>query len=324
MDYPLEATGTHTSGRPLLEMQDQDHPDRMNQIVWSLMAILDWAAMEGVTFDADNPASFNAVRDAIAAKINAAKIDVASPAEVRKAENNSKYLSPFASLAARGQYAGCMTITSNTALAAAHAGNLIVASGNTITALTLPPLTDLGAGSAITFANHSIRAVNLTAPASHTLRFNNAESTALSVAPGQSAVALRLDADTWQVVLDSLITREFETSFTLAQGASYSHTHGLGRMPRSIQVFLERPSTSTNSDGLAWYGIEPGERILVDTGPFSGLDRGVSIRASNTHLNIKVAGSGTNAWEIISPVDGKRRVIDYAVGYFRVVVRVMA
>lgn len=200
MDYASTATGTE-DGKPLLLMPDQDHPDTMNQIVWSLMNILEAQSIAGVPFDKTNETTYNRVRIAIQQMIDAAKVSKATLTEVREGTNDSKFVSPLGVTAASGNYSQYISVaTTPAAIANTAMGGLIIASASA-SAITLPALAGVARiGAAYHFLNLSANTVSISRVASDLIVKENGTATGISLRSGNSVSLIKISETQWACV----------------------------------------------------------------------------------------------------------------------------
>jgi hypothetical protein len=250
MDYASTATGTE-DGKPLLLMPDQDHPDTMNQIVWSLMNILEAQSIAGVPFDKTNETTYNRVRIAIQQMIDAAKVSKATLTEVREGTNDSKFVSPLGVTAASGNYSQYISVaTTPAAIANTAMGGLIIASASA-SAITLPALAGVARiGAAYHFLNLSANTVSISRVASDLIVKENGTATEISLRSGNSVSLIKISETQWACVgskqNDAPFQKEFVSGWTTYVSNKFSGTgwvtseytfpHGLGVIPKFMRM----------------------------------------------------------------------------------------
>lgn len=207
MDFPITASTTHPgTGNPLLIMPDQDHPNTMNQIAWSLMYILAQRGIAGAAFDPDVESTYSKLYLAIADMIAGSATALASILEHQQGTVTTKAATPAGVAAGAGNYSKYVSITTaSVALNAADMGALIIASASA-NAITLPLLSAMArVGAAFTVLNLKASGnVTISRAGGDALSGVFGSTTAVVLSPGQSITLVKLSAGVWAVIGSSM------------------------------------------------------------------------------------------------------------------------
>lgn len=208
MDFPITASGTHVgTGQPLLLMPDQDHPNTMNQIVWSLMYILQQAGIAGAEFDPDVTSTYNKLWLAISGMIAASATPLATVPETRTGALTTKATTPAGVTAATGNYSKYVSVeTTPYAVLDTDVGGLHIATASS-NAITLPLLSTVArVGCAYHFINlKTTGTVTISRNGANVLAGVAGSTTAVVLKPGQSIQVVAISATTWAVIGASVI-----------------------------------------------------------------------------------------------------------------------
>lgn len=207
MDFPITASGTHIpTSKPLLLMPDQDHPNTMNQIAWSLMYILQQKSLAGIAFDPDVTDTYTRLYQAIAGMISDSALSFADLVESRAGALTDKVMHPAGVAAASGNFSTYVSVaTTPYTIVITDVGGLHIATASA-NAITLPLLSSVQrVGSAFTVQNFKTTgSITVSRSGADTLAGVASSTTSAVLSPGQSLTFVKISAAVWAVIGSSM------------------------------------------------------------------------------------------------------------------------
>lgn len=275
MDFPSTASGTHIpTSKPLLLMPDQDHPNTMNQIVWSLMYILQQKSLAGIAFDPDVTDTYTRLYQAIAGMISDSALSFADLVESRAGSLTDKVMNPAGVAAASGNFSNYIPVSVTPYdVVNTNMGGLHIASASA-SAIALPLLSTVPrVGAAYHFVNLTNASISVTRSGANVILDFGGSVNIVSLLPGQSAVFVKISDDSWAVFYHGRVATE--------------SLHGISLKTTYFHIQDRKPSGTQSGtfSALAWRTRALNTVCYNDiTGALLGEDIGAGLAANQFKL----------------------------------------